>query len=54
MDDDEGEYEELDDDFLMLANEGQPALILDETPENEEDFHNKGVLIVKDEMEERL
>lgn len=27
MEDAEGEYEELEDDFLLLANEGKPALI---------------------------
>jgi hypothetical protein len=27
MEDQEGEYEELEDDFLFIANEGKPALI---------------------------
>jgi hypothetical protein len=62
MTDDVGEYEELEDDFLMLANEGKPAL---ETIESQADqnaqaatdgkeFANKGVVIFKDEEEEKL
>jgi len=28
MEDNDGEYDELEDDFLLLANEGKPALII--------------------------
>lgn len=31
MEDYEGEYDELEDDFLFLANEGKPALVQVET-----------------------
>ena len=27
LEDEDGEYDELEDDFLLLANEGKPALI---------------------------
>ena len=27
LEDDNGDYEELDDDFLLEANEGKPALV---------------------------
>lgn len=46
LENDDG-YDELEDDFLFQANEGKPAII-------EEEFDNKGVIIVKDEFEERL
>lgn len=58
LEDDEGEYEELEDDFLFLANEGKPALVAEEISDDEKekemngDFHNKGVIIIKDELEE--
>jgi hypothetical protein len=57
LEDDVGEYEELDDDFLFQANEGKPALEVvevEEKPSANNDFHNKNVVIVKDEMEEKL
>ena len=51
----------MEDDFLFIANDGKPALELaddsnssDKNDTNKADFHNKGVVIVKDEMEERL
>ena len=50
-----GDYEELEDDFLFLANEGQPALIpQDAADDDDQEYENKGVIHVKDEMEERL
>ena len=36
-DEDNDEYEELEDDFLMIANEGQPALVLVETEVSQKD-----------------
>lgn len=58
MTDDVGEYDELEDDFLMLANEGKPALETVEstaaTTQDGKEFANKGVVIVKDEEEEKL
>ena len=42
-------YEELEDDFLMIANEGKPALV-----EAKEEFFNKDVVIVRDEEAEAL
>lgn len=48
-------YEELEDDFLMLANEGQPALA--EAPlreDSDDENNNKGVVIFKDEEAEAL
>jgi len=49
-----GAYEELDDDFLLMLNEGKPALELankmKKPPSLEESKHeNEGVEIVKDE-----
>ena len=41
-------YEELEDDFLFLANEGKPALV--EARESD----NQGVVIVRDEEAEAL
>ena len=46
MEDPEGEYEELEDDFLLLANEGKPAL--EEVEADKTEFENKGVVIVED------
>jgi len=44
-------YEELEDDFLMLANEGKPAL--EEAKDIEKaEYENKGVMIVEDEEDE--
>lgn len=59
LEDDNGEYDELEDDFLMLANEGKPALeVVEETAvkgkSSKEEFANKGVVIVKDDVEEQL
>lgn len=63
MTDDVGQYDELEDDFLMLANEGKPALevIEKETTttsaaisQDGKEFANKGVVIVKDQEEENL
>lgn len=57
MDAFEGEsagYEELEDDFLMLANEGKPALVQDEEDKAEEEYTNKNVVIVRDEEAEEL
>ena len=36
LEDSEGEYEELEDDFMMIANEGQVALEAVEEDESEE------------------
>lgn len=58
--DSEGVYEELEDDFLLLANEGKPALIEASTEDgskalkNNEDFENKDVVFVRDEEAEAL
>jgi hypothetical protein len=50
-----GEYDELEDDFLMLANEGKPAIVCeDDTNELDDEYNNKGIVIVKDEFEERM
>jgi len=59
MFDDDGEYEELEDDFLMIANEGKAALISVEidsknVKDDQREYANKGVVIVKDEEEEKL
>ena len=57
MDAFEGEsagYEELEDDFLMLANEGQPALVPEDNSKVEEEYTNKNVVIVRDEEAEEL
>ncbi len=57
MEDPVGEYEELEDDFLLMANEGQPALVeveVDEKEANKAEYANKGVVIVRDEEEEKL
>lgn len=59
MTDDVGQYDELEDDFLMLANEGKPALesveaLADPNTDNGKEFANKGVVIFKDEEEEKL
>ncbi|CDW89648.1 UNKNOWN [Stylonychia lemnae] len=60
MFDDEGEYDELEDDFLMLANEGKAAIVVVESNnekkinDNQPEFANKGVVIVRDEEEEKL
>jgi len=61
MEDDEGEYEELEDDFLFLANDGKPALIKDSeiNDEEEDEYDNKDVVFVEgnlldEEVEERL
>jgi len=57
---DEAGYGELEDDFLLLANEGQPALVEvdDKNTAAEEDkveeFENKGVVIFRDEEAEQL
>ena len=47
-------YEELEDDFLMLANEGQPALVPEDNSKVEEEYTNKNVVIVRDEEAEEL
>ena len=50
-------YEELEDDFLMLANEGQPALIdasKEELSKATDEFSNKDVVFVVDEEAEEL
>lgn len=64
VDDGDAEYEELEDDFLLLANEGKPALV--EAPSSSdaeekdgesaerEEFENKGVVFVRDEEAEQL
>lgn len=45
---------------MFLANEGKPALIAEDVEEDDgeeqdgTDFHNKGVVIVKDELEEQM
>jgi hypothetical protein len=53
LEDDENEYEELEDDFLIIANEGQVALVpVVEEPEQTEEYANKGVVIVRDEEAE--
>ena len=46
-------YEELEDDFVLLVNDGKPALELveDENPDNLKDFANKGVLIIEEPKE---
>ena len=62
LEDDQGEYDNLEDDFLLTANDGKPALVMDEEvkaeeekEEEEEEYENKGVTFVEgDEMEERL
>lgn len=65
MTDDIGDYDELEDDFLFLANEGKPAIVEVESDkdintalitnnDNLHEFANKGVVIVKDEEEEKL
>ena len=65
MEDDQGVYDELEDDFLLLANEGKPALeLVEETLTAEQskvaanaaivEFENKGVVIVRDVVEEQL
>lgn len=61
MTDDVGDYDELEDDFLLLANEGKPAVIeveeevmVNNKTDNLPEFANKGVVIVKDEEEEKL
>ena len=59
----DGEYEELEDDFLMTANEGQIALEVVEEEEvgakpdkpfdmNEEDFRTRDIMILEDEEED--
>ena len=64
----EGEYEELEDDFLMIANEGQVALQVIEDDEdekdknkedadkpfdaNEADFRSRDIQILKEEDDE--
>ena len=49
-------YEELEDDFLMLANEGQPALVEASKEDllKADEFSNKDVVIVRDEEAEEL
>lgn len=47
-------YEELEDDFLFLANEGQPALTETKPDIDRTDDKNAGVVIFKDEEEEKL
>jgi hypothetical protein len=57
-DDDDAGYEELEDDFLMLANEGKPALIVEDNKAIKEDrteeYSNKNVVFVRDEEAEEL
>ena len=46
-------YEELEDDFLMLANEGRPALEeVNEQEVQKAEYDNKNVVIVEDEEDE--
>ena len=49
-------YEELEDDFLMLANEGLPALVEDKhvPAQTGDEYSNKNVVIVRDEEAEEL
>ncbi len=55
MNDSEGEYDELEDDFIFAANDGLPALVAQPPVEElDDEGANEGVEIVKDEMEERL
>ena len=61
MTDDVGDYDELEDNFLFLANEGKPAVVEVEATvtasskdDNLPEFANKGVVIVRDEEEEKL
>lgn len=42
----------MEDDFLLLANEGKPAL--EEVEEEKTEFENKGVVIVEDEEQANL
>ena len=42
LDDSDGEYEELEDDFLMIANEGQVAIEEVEEDANEAGSKDKG------------
>ncbi len=45
----------MEDDFLFLANEGKPALVeIASDKEQSKEFENKGVVIIKDEEEEKL
>lgn len=54
----DADYDLLEDDFLFLANDGQPALVeVDNSKRaaaNTEEFDNKGVIIVRDEEAEAL
>lgn len=58
-------YDELEDDFLMLANEGKPALVeatakdnrkggLNDLDDKGEEYSNKNVVFVRDEEAEEL
>lgn len=44
LDDSDGEYEELEDDFLMIANEGQVAIEEVDEDADEADSKDKGAL----------
>ena len=54
----DADYDLLEDDFLLLANDGQPALVEVDSKRaaaaNTEEFDNKGVIIVRDEEAEAL
>jgi cupin superfamily acireductone dioxygenase involved in methionine salvage len=57
--DDDAGYEELEDDFLMIANEGKPALVeasdsVAKSLAKSDEFGNKDVVIVKDEEADAL
>lgn len=59
MEDYEGVYEELEDDFLFLANEGQAAVVAQQVEPTQDGVkkgpthENSGVVIIKDEEEEK-
>jgi hypothetical protein len=45
-----GAYEELDDDFLLMLNDGQPAL--EQVKKEHPDHDNAGVEVIEEEPEE--
>lgn len=60
MQDEDGDYEELEDDFLLMANEGKPALQEDEKDEEkgqeeneDQEYENKDVYIIEKDEEEK-
>ena len=53
----EGAYEELDDDFILMLNDGQPAIELAKEmkpPMLDPTHENAGVEVVKDEAHEMM